>query len=118
MERSAIRGLMPRRADPAFRYAPCGLQPNQERSVTEQLASDTIGIAQPRPRTVATARPRFLTGRMLAFVLLAMLLALLTVVPLATVVVGSFRPMGLPLSAGWTLDHYAQVWGDAYTYVL
>src|SRR5262245_18862751 len=76
-----------------------------------------IGLAQTR-RAVRVATPGFITGRMIVFLLLAALLVVLTIVPLATVVVGSFRPTGMPLSTGWTLEHYASVWGDPYTYVL
>jgi iron(III) transport system permease protein len=45
-------------------------------------------------------------------------LALLTLVPLAVLVVGSFRPEGLPSSPGWTLDHYVAVWGSSYDWRL
>ena len=45
-------------------------------------------------------------------------LALLTLVPLAVLLVGSFRPEGLPSSPGWTLDHYIAVWGSAYDWRL
>lgn len=41
-------------------------------------------------------------------------LVLLTVVPLVLLLVGSFRPDGLPLTSGWTLAHYIDVWGSAY----
>jgi iron(III) transport system permease protein len=51
-------------------------------------------------------------------VILLILLFFLTVVPLITVVIGSFRPQGLPLSNGWTFDHYAEIWGSPYTYRL
>jgi iron(III) transport system permease protein len=44
------------------------------------------------------------------------ILALLTLSPVAAVLVGSFRPTGLPASAGWTLQHYVRIWSDAYTY--
>lgn len=52
------------------------------------------------------------TPRLLA-VGLAVALVLLTVVPLLLVLVGSFRPDGLPLTPGWTLAHYVEVWGRA-----
>ena len=42
------------------------------------------------------------------------LLVLLTVVPLALLLVGSFRPDGLPLAPGWTFAHYIDVWGSSY----
>jgi iron(III) transport system permease protein len=61
---------------------------------------------------------RLISGRTLAFLLLAALLVILTVVPLATVIVGSFRPMGMPLSPGWTVEHYVTIWTDPYTYAL
>ena len=46
------------------------------------------------------------------------LLVLLTVVPLALLLVGSFRPDGLPLTSGWTFAHYIDVWGSAYDWWL
>jgi len=49
---------------------------------------------------------------------LGLVLALLTLVPLATLLVGSLRPDGLPSSAGWTLEHYVEVWGSAYNWRL
>ncbi|HEY6619480.1 MAG TPA: ABC transporter permease subunit, partial [Steroidobacteraceae bacterium] len=42
------------------------------------------------------------------------LLVLLTVVPLALLLIGSFRPDGLPLAPGWTFAHYIDVWGSSY----
>src|SRR5690606_28434521 len=51
-------------------------------------------------------------------VLLAILLFFLTVVPVLTIVVSSFRPSGLPLSDGWTVEHFATVWSNGYTYRL
>jgi iron(III) transport system permease protein len=47
-----------------------------------------------------------------------LVLALLTLVPLAVLLVGSFRPDGLPSSPGWTLDHYVEVWSSAYSWEL
>ncbi len=46
------------------------------------------------------------------------LLALLTLVPLAVLWIGSFRPDGLPASPGLTLHHYIEVWGSAYSWRL
>jgi iron(III) transport system permease protein len=46
------------------------------------------------------------------------LLGLLTLVPLTVLLVGSFRPDGLPSTPGWTLDHYIEVWGSAYDWRL
>lgn len=46
------------------------------------------------------------------------LLVLLTVVPLTLLLVGSFRPDGLPLTSGWTFAHYIDVWGSAYDWWL
>ena len=45
------------------------------------------------------------------------LLALLTLSPVLAVLVGSFRPQGLPLSAGWTVKHYVDVWTAGATYL-
>ena len=50
--------------------------------------------------------------------ILAVLLVALTVVPVLTVVVSSFRPSGLPLSDGWTIAHFAKVWSSGTTYRL
>jgi iron(III) transport system permease protein len=44
------------------------------------------------------------------------LLALLTLSPVAAVLIASFRPSGLPASEGWTIEHYISVWTDGYTY--
>lgn len=49
---------------------------------------------------------------------LGAILALLTIVPLGLLFIGSFRPDGLPLSPGWTLAHYVDVWGSAYDWLL
>ncbi len=45
-------------------------------------------------------------------------LLLLTVVPLAVLLVGSLRPDGLPSTPGWTIEHYVTVWGSAYDWRL
>lgn len=49
---------------------------------------------------------------------LGLALALLTLVPLAVLLVGSFRPDGLPTTPGWTVAHYVRVWGSAYNWRL
>jgi iron(III) transport system permease protein len=49
---------------------------------------------------------------------IGLLLALLTLLPLAVLLIGSLRPDGLPSTPGWTLDHYIQVWGAAYDWRL
>jgi iron(III) transport system permease protein len=85
--------------------------------MADQLASPTVLRARPARRS-GFGMAGLIRGRTVVFLLLTALLLVLTVVPLATVVVGSFRPFGLPLSAGWTLDHYIKVWSDPYTYVL
>ncbi len=79
-------------------------------------------IAPSRGSRTATLRTLLLSlsperGWLLPAALLAALV-ILTAVPLATVVVGSFRPEGLPLSAGWTLAHYIGIWSSAATYRL
>lgn len=61
---------------------------------------------------------RYVGAKWLLFLALAALLAVLTVVPLITVLVSSLRPLGLPLGSEWTLDHYREVWSSAYTYEL
>jgi iron(III) transport system permease protein len=68
-------------------------------------------------RTVHVAVPKGLTHRAIV-VVLAVLLGFLTLAPLATVLVGSFRPDGLPFSPGWTLNNYIEVWGAGYTWQL
>jgi len=82
---------------------------------------DAGAVAVPR-------RPRLLTEKtdwlfssdrgVLLPGLLALVLTLLTIVPVVTVVVASFRPQGLPLSDGWTLSHYVEIWSSPYTYRL
>ncbi|MFO0987212.1 MAG: iron ABC transporter permease [Alphaproteobacteria bacterium] len=76
-------------------------------------AGASMGVAAAEPH----ARKLVPRGYTLP-VVLAILLALLTVVPVATVIVASFRPSGLPLSDGWTLAHFAKVWSSAYSYRL
>ena len=60
----------------------------------------------------ALRTPRLIAG------IVGGLLVLLTVVPLVLLLVGSFRPDGLPLAAGWTFAHYIDVWGSAYDWWL
>jgi iron(III) transport system permease protein len=43
---------------------------------------------------------------------LGLLLAYLVLVPLAMMVLSSFRPGGFPLDPGFTFDHYLEVYGD------
>lgn len=50
--------------------------------------------------------------------LLGGLLAYLVAVPLAVLLVSSFRPTGLPLDPGWTLDNFFVTYGDPDFYVL
>lgn len=69
------------------------------------------------PRTVHAAVSKGLAHRAIV-VVLAVLLGFLTLAPLATVLVGSFRPDGLPFSPGWTLHNYVEVWGARYTWQL
>ena len=49
---------------------------------------------------------------------LLLLLGYLVVVPLALLLVASFKPTGLPLDPGWSLKSYADVYGDAGFYRL
>ena len=86
--------------------------------MADQLASETI--AYPQKHRLPSA-PRHRASSAVALSpssLLTALLVVLTVVPLATVVIGSFRPFGLPLSPGWTFEHYVTIWSDPYTYAL
>ena len=74
------------------------------------LTVPRAGEAAAPPRR---AGPALGTSRLLA-VGIGAALVLLTVVPLVLLLVGSFRPDGLPLTPGWTLAHYVDVWGSAY----
>jgi iron(III) transport system permease protein len=47
-----------------------------------------------------------------------LVLAVLTLLPLTVLLVGSFRPDGLPSTPGWTVEHYVEVWGSAYNWRL
>ena len=49
---------------------------------------------------------------------LLLLLGYLVVVPLALLLVASFKPTGLPLDPGWSLKSYGDVYGDAGFYRL
>ncbi len=51
-------------------------------------------------------------------VTLTVLLILLTVVPVAAVLLGSVRPSGMPTMPGWTLSHYVEIWSSPFTYRL
>jgi len=67
---------------------------------------------------LAVLRNRGAGRRLPLAIALGLVLALLTLVPLATLLIGSLRPDGLPSSPGWTLEHYAEVWGSAYDWRL
>jgi iron(III) transport system permease protein len=74
----------------------------------------------PRATVAGVARGpflRWLTSRW-DVLALATILAFLTIVPVITVIVGSLRPFGLPLSPGWTVQHYVSIWSAPYTYTL
>ena len=47
---------------------------------------------------------------------LVLLLLALTIVPIAVIVVGSFRPLGLLIGDSWTTEHYVKIWTDPFTY--
>ena len=49
---------------------------------------------------------------------LLLLLLYLVAVPLALLLVASFKPTGLPLDPGWSVQHFAEVYGDAGFYRL
>ncbi|MEO7243049.1 MAG: hypothetical protein ABIW85_09075, partial [Variovorax sp.] len=49
---------------------------------------------------------------------LLLLLVYLVAVPLALLLIGSFKPTGLPLDPGWGLVHFRNVYGDAGFYAL
>lgn len=81
------------------------------------MASSDWVASNARSRTIPVIMPEGLARRIIV-VVLAALLGFLTLAPLATVLVGSFRPDGLPFGPGWTLDNYVQVWGARYTWQL
>lgn len=79
----------------------------------------SVGVARPREHREAGPGmvPNWLRERW-DVIAVALLLVILTVVPVITVLVGSFRPLGLPLTAGWTVGHYVSIWTNSYTYEL
>lgn len=82
------------------------------------LALGGAGVGTPLPappRAWRRGRPKRASALPL---FLFVLLFALTVVPVLTVVVSSFRPSGLPLSDGWTFAHFAKVWSTPFTYRL
>jgi iron(III) transport system permease protein len=83
--------------------------------VTHQVA--TIGLSARRGGWARRLSRRF-RWQWLLFAALGALLFVLTIVPLLTVLLSSLRPAGLPLSDGWTLDHYRAIWQLPYTYDL
>lgn len=56
--------------------------------------------------------------RHLPVVLLGLVLTYLVIVPLASLLVSSFRPSGFPLDEGWSLTNYAAGYGNAAFYEL
>ena len=70
------------------------------------------------PKRADSAFRRTATTPRLLAVGVGLVLALLTLVPLTVLLVGSFRPDGLPSTPGWTVDHYVEVWGSAYNWRL
>ena len=65
--------------------------------------SDVTSAAATRtlPRTTASNATNVLVGA-----------------PVASVLVGSVTPSGLPLDRGWTLAHYREIWLSPYTWRL
>ncbi len=92
--------------------------------------ADRLGVDPATTRRLATSPPdnsradfifrwRGITSApRLPAIGVGLVLALITLVPLAVLLVGSFRPDGLPSSRGWTLGHYVEVWGSAYDWQL
>ena len=94
--------------------------PGRVEDVRRQLRHDRLGRRLALSgicRTVRSA-PQLPTRPRLAALGIGLVLALLTLVPLAVLLVGSLRPDGLPSSPGWTLEHYIEVWGSAYDWRL
>jgi iron(III) transport system permease protein len=87
--------------------------PGADRALDIVAAPARLGRAR-----IAFRRSRGAGLRGLLAVGLGVVLALLTLVPLATLLIGSLRPDGLPSSAGWTVAHYVEVWGSAYDWRL
>src|SRR5690348_9986975 len=91
-----------------------GVKGMARRSLVDLAAGRRLA-SEPRLRR---ARGRFglrrRSGGTWPFVLgVGLVLFLLTVVPLAILLVSSFRPDGLPSTPGWTIEHYVEVWGSA-----
>lgn len=74
--------------------------------------SPTVPLTVPRRATVRRGPAPGRTS--LLAVAIGAGLAVLTLVPLALLLIGSFRPDGLPFTPGWTLAHYVDAWGSAY----
>lgn len=67
--------------------------------------------------------PQLTAGRLadrarcwLPSIVLGAILAYLVIVPLAIMFLSSFRPSGMPLDPGWTLDHYLRTYSDPNFY--
>jgi alkyl hydroperoxide reductase subunit AhpF len=91
-----------------------------DRSIVDPAVMRPLAAAPPGPKRAESAfrRQYNASGPRLVALGVGLLLALLTLVPLTILLVGSFRPDGLPTSPGWTLDHYIEVWGSAYNWRL
>lgn len=86
-------------------------------TATQAMKSPSRAQTNRQPAALTTAFWRRLAIRLreqsLAIVLLV-LLVILTVLPIISVIVGSFRPLGLPLESGWTIAHYVDVWTSPF----
>lgn len=73
-------------------------------------------VSPPEPAAQPTVRRRSGAGsRWLPGLSLGALLGYLVLVPIVMLVWSSFKPTGMPLEGGFTLDHYRDVYGDPAT---
>lgn len=89
-----------------------------DRLSVDPAALGRLASAPPIGAGFSFRRGRVAGGMRIAALALGLALALLTVVPLAVLLIGSLRPEGLPASPGWTFSHYTDVWGASYSWLL
>jgi len=70
------------------------------------------------PREFGSGRGANIFRRWLPTIILGVILGYLVVIPLALLVLGSFKPTGLLFDPGFTLRHYIELYGNPNTYVL
>lgn len=94
-------------------------------SAASNTQTGEAGVATRDHRAQAPRRQSAMSGFINAVkrlqlvpITLLVIVFLLTALPLASVIMASFRPLGLPLSNGWTLSHFQDIWSSSYTYKL